>query len=122
MKQIDIIEYAQIKGDEIVTNTLIEKFEVIKLHPDVTIDGLQFIFTEKKNKLKQLLKEGTEHEYMIALACLLDEVIDYTNLMGESQAAQVLQGVYEKLFTNLISQRMWEIARDQTYSTPPHKA
>ena len=122
MKQIDIIEYAQIKGYHDVTETLIEKFDIIKLHPDVTIDGLQFIFMDKKTKLKQLLKDGTEHEYMIALACLIDEVIDYTNLIGESQAAQSLQGVYERLFTNLISQRMWEIARDQTNTTTPNKA
>jgi hypothetical protein len=117
MKKEDIIKFAQAKGDPNVTKNLIANFELIKRSPDLTMENIQFIFGNTKKNLQELLVRDDEFSYKISVACLVDEVMDYMNLIGEESIAQQLQRVYEELFTGLIAERMWEIARETTYPT-----
>lgn len=112
-----IIKFAEGLHDSVATEVLRTNFDTIKNHPDVSMEGIQSVFTEKKVKIQDILRGKTEHEHRIAVACMIDEVMENLNAIGENEVAQGLQRVYEDLFTALISQRMWEIARESANTT-----
>lgn len=107
-----ILSYAKSMGRPDVLETLKNNYEVIKSDPTVSTEYLQSLFTENKRAIKELLKADTQLEHDMVVACLIDETIDYMNIMGYAKEAQYLQNVYEETFGGLVAKRMWELARD----------